>query len=124
MRKKNQKIRCEKQRLPKVKGLCRTYDKVQTATAVYLSQREDIICIRCNVDSAVIDGKEYTTDFVCEMADGTLSVWECLYRRYITKPSNLKHLEASRTFWLKRGVKDWTIVVNKSSLDDADENAD
>ena len=91
MRKKNQKIRCEKQRLPKVKGLCRTYDKVQTATAVYLSQREDIICIRCNVDSAVIDGKEYTTDFVCEMADGTLSVRECLYRRYITKPSNLKH---------------------------------
>ena len=60
MRKKNQKIRCEKQRLPKFKGLCKTYDKVQTATAVYLSQQEDIICIRCNVDSAVIDGKEYT----------------------------------------------------------------
>lgn len=124
MRKKNQKIRCEKQRLPKFKGLCKTYDKVQTAMAVVLSQQEDVVCIRCNVDSAVIDGKEYTTDFVCEMANGELAVRECLYRRYITKPLNLKVLEASRKFWLKRGVKDWAIVVNEKSALDSSECAD
>ena len=112
MRKKNQKIRCEKQRLPKFKGLCKTYDKVQTATAILLSQQEDIVCIRCNVDSAIIDGKEYTSDFVCEKEDGTLAVRECLYRRYLMKPLNIKILDVSRTFWLKRGVTDWALVVD------------
>jgi len=112
------KKRVSKQRLPKFKGLCKTYDKVQAATAVYLSQQEDVVCIRCNVDSAIIDGKKYTTDFVCEMADGTLAVRECLYRRYITKPLHLNALEASRVFWLKRGVKDWAIVVNQKALDE------
>ena len=53
------------------------------------------------------------------MADGTLAIRECLYRRYIAKPLNLKVLEASRKFWLKRGVKDWAIVVNEKSLDES-----
>lgn len=112
VRNKNQKTRCEKQMLPKVEGIFKSYDKVQSAGAVYLSKQEDIENIRCNVDSAVIDGVAYTTDFIYEKKDGTLAVRECVFRKLITKPKTVKLLDASRSFWMKRGVMDWGIIID------------
>lgn len=118
MRKRTQKTRCEKRMLTKSKEVCRTYDKVQFACADYLEQREDIINIRCNV---VLDGLkegDYTTDFVCEKENGDLMVRECIYRQYLTKPMTARLLEASRQYWLNRGVTDWGIVLEKGEGED------
>lgn len=112
MRNKNQKTRCEKQVLPKVEGIFKSYDKVQSAAAIYLSQLEDVENIRCNVDSAVIDGVAYTTDFVFEKTDSTLAVRECVFRKLLTKPKTVKLLDTSRSFWMKRGVMDWGIIID------------
>ena len=49
MRKKNFKGRCEKRTLGKCKGVCKTYDKIQSAYADILQNDDDIIEIRCNV---------------------------------------------------------------------------
>ena len=50
MRKKNFKGRCEKRTLEKCKGVCKTYDKIQSAYADILQNDDDIIEIRCNVE--------------------------------------------------------------------------
>lgn len=117
MRNKNQKTRCEKQVLPKVQGICKTFDRLQTASAILLSGNADIVSIRCNVDSVVVDGVPYTTDFVYEGTDKTLVVRECVFRKFLVKPKTIKLLEESRSFWMKRGVIDWGIIIDaKASI--------
>ena len=113
MRNKSLKKRCEKQVLPKFEGVCKTYDKVQTATAVTLSQQTDIKNIRCNVESFTLDGKAYTTDFVYEKVDGEVGVRECVFRNFLMKPLTVKLLDASRSFWFSRGIADWGIVIDE-----------
>lgn len=71
MRKKNFKGRCEKRVLPKMDGICKTYDKVQYATADYLANLADIREVRCNVWLEGLESEiEYTSDFVCTKQDG------------------------------------------------------
>ena len=113
MRNKSVKKRCEKQMLPNFEGLCKTYDKLQSATAIYLSQQTDINNIRCNVESFELDGKKYTSDFVYEKEDGEIVVRECVFRNLLMKPLTVKLLDASRSFWLSRGVTDWGIVIDE-----------
>ncbi len=54
----------------------------------YLSEREDIAEIQCNV---LFDGleedAEYTTVFVCRKTYGDLLVRECVYRKNLLRPS-------------------------------------
>ena len=75
MRKKNFKGRCEKRTVPKVEGICATYDKIQYATADYLALQDEITEIRCNVwlEGLGLD-TEYMSDFVCVKRDGDLLV--------------------------------------------------
>lgn len=115
MRNKIQKTRCEKQMLPKFEGICKTYDKVQNATALVLSQDDDIVSIRCNVESVAMDGNTYTTDFVCTKQNGEIFVRECVQRKFLMKPLTVKLLDASRQYWLRRGISDWGIVIDKLS---------
>ena len=49
MRKKNFKGRCEKRKLSKCEGVCKTYDALQYAYADMLEADNDIVEIRCNV---------------------------------------------------------------------------
>lgn len=42
-------------------------------------------------------------------------VRECVYRKHLTKPLTIKLLDASRKFWLERGVIDWKIVVEEEN---------
>ncbi len=112
MRKKNFKGRCEKRKLPKCEDVCRTFDAIQYAYADLLNESSDIKSFRVNV---LLDGMEgdYTSDFVCVKADHDLMVRECVERKHLTKPLTMKLLQASRDFWLRHGVSDWGIVIEK-----------
>ena len=109
MRKKNYKGRCEKRKLSKCEDVCRTFDAIQSAYADLLNGSEEIRSFRVNV---LLDGMDggYTSDFVCVK---DLMVRECVERKHLTKPLTVKLLQASKDFWLRRGVSDWGIVVEK-----------
>lgn len=112
MRKKGYKGRCEKKSLSKCKEVCRTYDPLQSKYADMLEESPDIQEICCNVLLEGLTEGEYTSDFVCTKENGDLMVRECVQRNRITKPMNVKLLDASREYWLKRGVADWGLVIN------------
>lgn len=112
MRKKNYKGRCEKRSLEKFTSICKTYGPIQSAYADVLVKNKDIAEVRCNV---TLDGEEfsdYMTDFVCIKVDGDLMVRECCQRKHLTKPQTTTLLDLSRSYWLRRGVTDWGIVVD------------
>ena len=116
MRRKNIKDRCEKNHFSKCPEVCKTYDSVQTAYAKRLQTQEDIAEFRCNVPFEVDEGNElerYTSDFVCVKGDGEIMVRECLWRKNITRPKAARLLDASKNYWLERGVTDWGLVVNE-----------
>ena len=113
MRKKNFKGRCEKRTISKCAEVCRTFDPIQYAYADVLQEREDIKEISCNVPLDGLPDGEYTSDFVCIKVNGDLLVRECVDRRFLTKPLTVKLLDASRLYWLRRGVTDWGLVINE-----------
>ena len=111
MRKKNYKGRCEKQTLEKFTTVCKTYEPIQAAYAIVLSENDEIAEVRCNV---VLDGdcSEYMTDFVCKKINGDLMVRECVGRKLLSRPQMAALLEMSRNYWLRHGVTDWGVVVD------------
>lgn len=114
MRKKDFKGKVEKKALSKCKTVCKTYDPIQSAYVDILEKDNDIFEIRCNV---VLDGDEmgeYMSDVVCTKKNGELLVRECVSKKLLGKPKNAKLLDASRNYWVKRGVKDWGIVVDEA----------
>ena len=113
MRKKGYKGRCEKKSLSKSKEICRTYDPIQSKYADMLEESPEIQEIRCNVLLEGLEEGEYTSDFACIKTNGDLMVRECLQRDRLTKPMNAKLLNASRNYWLKRGVTDWGLIINE-----------
>ena len=113
MRKNNFKGRCEKRTISKCEEVCRTFDSIQYAYADVLQASENIKEIRCNVPLDGLPDGDYTSDFVCTKTDGDLLVRECVERRFLTKPMTVKLLDASRLYWLRRGVIDWGLVVNE-----------
>ena len=113
MRNSNTRARCNKRQLGKAKGVVRTYNEVQDRFADILEKDSSIRDFICNYplsDFSIEDGK-YTSDFYCTTNNGEIVVYECCFRRYITKPLTAKLLDASRNYWLKRGV-DWRLVVD------------
>ena len=113
MRKKGYKGRCQKRTLGKCKEVCRTYDEIQDAYADMLQSDENIIEIRCNVLMDGLEEGDYVSDFVCVKADHDLMVRECVNRKFLTKPKTVRLLDASRAYWLRRGVTDWKVVANE-----------
>ena len=116
MRKRNFKGRCEKRKLSKCVDVCRTYDKIQYVFADILNNSDEVVSFQVNVPLDGMDGSIagcYTSDFVCTKKDNDLMVRECVERRHLTKPLTVKLLQASRDFWLRRGISDWGIVVEK-----------
>ena len=111
MKKKNYKGRCEKRSVPKYKGICKTYDALQSRMVDILSEDGAVKEIRCNVP---MGDTEYTSDIVCIMEDDSMVVYECCYRNLIKRPTTAKLLQQSREFWLSHGVKksDWRLAVD------------
>lgn len=114
MRKSNFKGKCIKWQAVKCEdSVCRAYDSIQRAYAEQIGTCEGIRGFRCNV---LLDGLEegsYTSDFVITKVDGDLMVKECVERKHITKPLTVKLLEASRQYWLRHGVSDWGIIIER-----------
>ena len=113
MQKKNYKGKCIKRKLSKCADVCRTYSEIADVYAQKLEASPDIAEIRCNVFLDGFELGEYTTDFVCKRTNGDLMVRECVMRHLLLKPMTMKHLNASREFWLRRGVTDWGLVINE-----------
>lgn len=113
MRNTNSKVRCEKRQMSKCKGVVKTYNDLQYAFADMLEKDATIKEFVCNYplsDFSLTDGK-YTTDFYCTTTEGEIIVYECVFRKHITKPLTAKLLDESRNYWLKRGV-DWRLVID------------
>ena len=113
MRKKGYKGRCIKKALPKCKEVCRTYDEIQTAYADILQKDNSIVEIKCNVYLEGLTEGDYTSDFLCVKSDGDFMIRECVFRKFLMKPLTVKLLDISRDYWLKHGVSDWGIVIDK-----------
>lgn len=112
MRKKDYKGRCEKRVLEKCKSVFKSYDPIQSAYADFLEANREVIEIQCNVPLDGADMGDYMTDFVCVMANGDLMVRECIGRKALGKPMNMKLLDGSKAYWGSRGVADWGLVVD------------
>jgi hypothetical protein len=113
MRNSNTRARCTKKQLTKSNGVVRTYNDLQEKFADLLEQDENIKEFICNyplTNFNIIDGK-YTSDFYCTKNDGELVVYECVLRKHLAKPLTIKLLDASRNYWLRRGVE-WRLVIN------------
>ena len=113
MRNKSSNVQTTKRKLSKCEDVCRTYSDIQYAYADILEFDSSVVKFSCNVLLAdfEIEGT-YTTDFLITKKDGEIAVRECVSRDKILKPLNAKLLDASRSYWLKRGVNDWGVVVN------------
>lgn len=112
MLRQNPKTRCEKRTFSKAVGICRLYSSIQSRYADLLQANADIKEIRCNYALDGLELGQYTSDFVCLRQDGTYMVRECIDRRHLDKPMTIRLLEASRLYWLHKGISDWGIVIN------------
>lgn len=116
MRNQNSRVRVTKRKLSKCKDVCRTYNDIQFAYADILEKDNLVIEFCCNVvlSDIELDGT-FTTDFLITKTNGDLYVRECVRRDKITKPLTIKLLDVSRTYWLRRGVEDWGIVIDETT---------
>ena len=115
------KDRCTKKKIKKCEEVIKTYDKIQTAYAELLDKDEAIKSIQCNVLLEGVEEGEFTTDFLCVKTDGDLMVRECVFRKKLSLPRTCKLLDTSHEYWLKRGVTDWGIVVEKEEKESEEE---
>lgn len=112
MRKRNYKGRVQKRVLSKSEEVVRTYDEVQYAYADVLQNDDLVEEFKCNVLLEGLKEGEYTSDFVCKRTNGEWFVRECVFRNYLTKPMTVKQLDLSREYWLRRGIKDFGVVID------------
>ena len=42
-----------------------------------------------------------------------MMVRECVYKKNLLKPAVIKMLDASHSYWLSRGIKDYGIVIGE-----------
>ena len=113
MKKVDYKGRVIKRQLSKCKDICRSYSEIQDDYARFLQINDDVKAFSCNVQ--LTDDPEtesYTSDFVITLADGTLRVRECVYRKHLERPSTARLLDLSKDYWRSKGVMDWGIVVD------------
>lgn len=112
MRKKNFKGRCLKRAIPKCKDICKTYDAIQAAYVDLMKDDPDVVEIRCNVELDTDDTRDYMTDVVAILSNGEIRVRECVFQNVLGKPMTMKLLDLSQSYWQRRGVMDWGVVVD------------
>lgn len=112
MRKKNYKGRCEKKLLNKCRLHCKTYDAIQSVYVERLDKDPDVVEIRCNVELDTDDTRDYMTDVVAILSNGEIRVRECVFQNVLGKPMTMKLLDLSQSYWQRRGVTDWGVVVD------------
>ena len=102
-----------KKKLSKCKTVLKAYSPLQFAYGNELENNCDIAEIKCNVPIEVSDIEgNFTTDFYCIKIDGEAMVRECVYKEKLLKPYYIKTLDASRNYWLAKGITDWGLVLD------------
>lgn len=110
--------RCEKRQLDKCTDrVVKTFSVLESKFADMLQADPSIREFRCNVFLKDFPEGDYCSDFVATKTNGDLMVRECIYRKDITRPRNIRLLDASHEYWLRRGVYDWGIVVDRKKED-------
>lgn len=117
MQRKDYKGRCEKRKLGKAKEVCRFYSDIQSAYGDTLDGDASVVEIICNAPMEGLALGDYTSDFLCKLADSTYMVRECVQRKFLTKPKTYRELEASRDYWRKHGIDNWGLVIDKEGQD-------
>ena len=111
------RTRCEKRTMSKcANGVARTYNILESKYADKLEADPNVKEFRCQVLLEGLEIGEYCSDFVATKVDGDLLVRECVFRKDLSKLSIAKLLDASRNYWMRRGVTDWGIVVEKKEV--------
>ncbi len=119
------RTRCEKRTMSKcADGVARTYNAIESKYAERLEASPNIKEFRCQVLLEGLELGEYCSDFVAVKTDGELMVRECVYRKHLIKPMTAKLLDASRNYWMRQGITDWGIVVEKKEDADGEKPAD
>lgn len=113
MRKRDPKTRCTKRRSPKCKEILRLYDKVMIAYADLLDGDQNITEYQCCVPFEDDIAGDMVTDFVATRKDGSVLIRECVLRTNLLKPRTVRLLQESQTYWRKRGIDDWMVIVDK-----------
>lgn len=98
MRKRDPKTRCVKRKLSKCDEVVKTFDDVQYAYADCLENNPQVTSFKCNVP---FDDKTI----------GDLMIRECVISSNLTRPRTTKLLDFSLTYWKKRGINDWKVVI-------------
>lgn len=114
MRNTKSKVKCTKISITKSPNVFRAYNDVQLAYVKKLEEDNSVREIRANILIGTLDGLDgkYSTDFFVIKTNGDVYVRECVYRKYLTKPLTIKMLDASREYWLAKGVEDWGVVID------------
>ena len=113
MKKVDYKGRVIKRQLSKCKEVCRSYSEMQDDYARFLQIDDNVKVFACNVRlDEDQETESYTSDFVITLADGTLRVRECVYRKHLERPSTARLLDLSKEYWRAKGVTDWGIVID------------
>jgi len=114
MRPKNYKrTSTVKKTLAKSDGVVKLCDKLQIAYAEKLDAASEVIKIQCNVPLDMVEDGSYTTDFLCQRADQSWFVRECVFLKKLCLPRISRLLEESRQYWYGKGISDWGLVVDK-----------
>ena len=102
-----------KKKLSKCRLIFYAHNELQYKYGCQLDFSSEIAEIKCNVPIEVADVEgEFTTDFYCIKTNGEIIVRECVYKDKLLKPLTIKMLDASRNYWLSKGVADWGLVLN------------
>lgn len=112
MRNTNGKGKTKTRKLQKCNGRFIAHNEVQWVYAETLENDESIAEIKCNVKLQGCElGDNYSTDFVCTQTNGELLVVETIEKKHLFKPLSCKQLDASRNYWMRRGVSDFRLVI-------------
>lgn len=117
MRNRNNHSLTIKKKLNKCSRVFHGYNDLQMRYGESLDANKDVVEIKFNVLLKNFElGDSYTTDFVCTKLDGNLMVRECVYKKNLLKPTTIKLLDASRNYWLSKGITDWGIVLDEQQV--------
>ena len=113
MRNANTRTTTIKKRLDKCKNVFYAYSELQSKYGELLSERNDVQEFKVNVKLDGLPlGDSYTTDFVITTTEGKTQIRECVYKDKLLKPMTIKLLDASRAYWLSKGINDWGLVID------------
>lgn len=106
-------LKCLKKRFNKCNTVCRLYSPIQSAFAKLLEEDDTVKNFECNVPLTDFPlGENYTSDFLITKSNGDYAVRECVFRAKLSLPKTAQRLDASRIYWLRKGIYDWGIIIN------------